>query len=604
MTVKKSMPMSSMKASSDQKKQIDVLYRKSTPITDPKAHYPGFNSSSAIIKKGSVKDKGRLAVPCDIIWERDVPVSLRDGVIIYTDIFRPTDDNEKYPALIAWSPYGKLCGSVNIDTLPFRSGIPLGATSGYETFEGPDPAYWCNHGYAILTPDIRGVMMSGGDCAWWGTQGAEDGYDFIEWAAGQRWCNGKTALTGNSWLAIMQWFIAMLNPPHLAAIAPWEGQNDLYRNHIFWGGIKDYGFSEYIISELYGNNHIEDIPAMADKYPLFNSYWDDKLAKVENIKVPAAYVVASWTNHLHTRGTLQSWHELNIKDRWLRVHNTMEWPDYYTPKYYEDLRRFFDFYLKDINNGWDKTPKVRLSILDPGGVDEVDRIEEEFPLPQTQFTKLYLDAENSILTLSALKEESKVRYRADDERGKAVFTIRFDRNTEMVGYLKLRLWVEAEGNDDMDLFAWVQKLDRRGGLLTHIPVPLPRPVLWFIRTAFKHGILKNKIPSAMNYPGPYGKQRVSLRKRDEEKSTPSEPYYPFNEVQPLKPGQTVPVDIALWPTGMRYHAGEQLRVLVAGYDVRGPSLPHLTKARLINKGYHIIHTGGKWDSHLLVPIIP
>lgn len=592
------------KKGDSQEERVEVLYRKSTPITDPKARYPGLNPSSTIIRKGTVKSKGRLTVPCDIAWERDVPVTLRDGAVIYTDVFRPTDDKEKYPALIAWSPYGKLCGSVNIDTLPFRAGIPLGATSGYETFEGPDPAYWCNHGYAILTPDIRGVMMSEGHFAWWGTQGAKDGYDFIEWVAGQRWCNCRTALTGNSQLAIMQWFIAALNPPHLAAIAPWEGLNDLYRNDIFCGGIKDYGFNDYIISETYGNNRIEDIPAMADKYPLFNSYWDDKLAKAENIEVPAAYVVASWTNPIHTRGTLQSWCELNIKDKWLRIHNTMEWPDYYTPKYYEDLRRFFDHYLKGVDNGWENTPKVRLSILDPGGMDTVDHIEEDFPLPQTRFTKLYLDAENSSLTLSPPKNESKARYRADDEKGKAVFKMRFKRDTEMVGFSKLRLWVEAEGNDDMDLFVWLQKLDRRGGLLSHIPILLPKPVQLFIRTAFRHGLLKNKIPRSMTYTGPYGKQRLSLRKLDEDKSTPAEPYYPFGEVQPLKPGQIVPVDIALWPTGMRYHAGEQLRVLVAGYNMRGPFLTSLPNAELINKGYHIIHTGGKYDSHLLIPVSP
>ena len=174
----------------------------------------------------------------------------------------------------------------------------------------------------------------------------------------------------------------------------------------------------------------------------------------------------------------------------------------------------------------------------------------------------------------------------------------------MVGYLKLQLWVEAEGNDDMDLFVWLQKLDRRGGLLSHIPIPLPKPMLWFIRTAFKYGLLKSKIPSMINYTGPYGQLRVSLRRLDEEISTSSEPYYPFKEVQPLKPGQIVPVDIALWPTGMRYHAGEQLCVIVTGYNIRGPFLPSLPKSETINKGYHVIHTGGKYDSHLLVPIIP
>lgn len=108
----------------------------------------------------------------------------------------------------------------------------------------------------------------------------------------------------------------------------------------------------------------------------------------------------------------------------------------------------------------------------------------------------------------------------------------------------------------------------------------------------------------MFYSGPFGKQKASLRKLDDEKSTPYLPIHAFDEFQYLKPGEIVPVEISLWPCGMRYRVGEQFRVIVASYNIKGQHLPYHDKVKLNNKGYHIIHTGGKYDSHLLVPVIP
>ncbi len=87
-------------------------------------------------------------------------------------------------------------------------GVPEGALSPGAKFEGPDPAYWCHHGYAVINPDSRGVGNSEGDIAFWGTGDGEDGYDLIEWVAAQEWCNGRVGMAGNSWLAIAQWYIA------------------------------------------------------------------------------------------------------------------------------------------------------------------------------------------------------------------------------------------------------------------------------------------------------------------------------------------------------------------------------------------------------------
>jgi predicted acyl esterase len=584
------------------KEQIEVIFRKAAPITDSKARYPGFKPSTTILPKGSVHGKGALPLPCDIVFERDVSAKVRDGTTIYANVFRPAGD-QKVPAIITWTPYGKGCGYQTLDQFPGRMGVPRKGLSELQTFEGPDPAYWCNHGYAIVNADSRGAFNSEGDIYFWGSQDAQDGYDFIEWVGIQKWCNGKVGMTGNSWLAIAQWFIASTNPPHLSAIAPWEGITDLYRQDVCRGGIPEPGFNETILMHLYGNNRVEDIPAMVAKYPLMNAYWEDKKPKLEQINVPA-YVVASYTNPLHVRGTFEGFRKMSSKDKWLRVHNTGEWPDYYTPAHVEDLRRFFGHYLKGIDNGWEKTPRVRMSVLDPGGTDVVGRPENEFPLARAHHQKLFLDAATGRLSPDPVTKESIFRYKADDGKGKATFTITFDQDTELTGYMKLHLWVEAEGCNDMDLFVFIQKLNSKGKRLGHRWVKLPNPFMSAL-TKFSYS-RQNKKVEMMFYSGPNSRLRVSQRQIDTAKSTESEPYHTHAVEEPLSPGQIVPVEISLLPTSIRYHAGQQLRVIVQGYNLIDLSamMPGIAAAPTRNKGEHIIHTGGRYDSYLLVPMIP
>jgi predicted acyl esterase len=226
--------------------QIEVLFRKARPADDPKGRYPGFKPGATTLEAGAVIKPGHRPLTCDIIFERDVAVRMRDGTTLYTDVFRPAG-GVALPAIVAWSPYGKGGGGNQVlDDVPFRAGVPKAAVSELQKFEAPDPAYWCAHGYAIINPDSRGAYMSEGDIYFWGTQDAQDGYDLIEWVAGREWSNGKVGMAGNSWLAIAQWHIAAQRPPHLAAIAPWEGATDLYRQDVYRGGIPDTGFCDSI----------------------------------------------------------------------------------------------------------------------------------------------------------------------------------------------------------------------------------------------------------------------------------------------------------------------------------------------------------------------
>lgn len=570
------------------KEGIEVIFARASPISSPEAHYPGFYPDPGIIlPKGTVCLEGALPLPCDIVYESDVPVTMRDGTIIYTDVFRPTGVN-KVPAIVAWSPYGKKMSN-EVRMGGARAMGVQSPLSGLEKSESPDPAYWCNQGYAVINPDARGAFNSQGDIHFWGSQEAEDGHDLIEWVAAQDWCNGKVGMSGNSWLAICQWFMAALRPPHLAAIAPWEGFADMYRDSLAEGGIPDPFWGMFLKVAFFGHNRAEDIMAMIAKYPLMNSYWHDKAAKLDRIEIPA-YVVASWSNFVHTPGTIAAFRQIPSKDKWLRVHNTMEFTDQYSPEGREDLHRFFDRYLRGIQNGWERTPRVRLSILDPGGTDEVNRPESEFPLARTQYRKLFLDAEEGKLSFNPVTQGATTSYKADD--GRASFTMQFDQAQELTGYMKLHLWVETKGSDDMDLFVAVQKLDKMGRRMGHNSFSPYIPAV----------VLSNQLSYFIS--GPRGRLRVSHRQLDPARSTDSEPYLTHAVEELLSPGQVVPVEIPIRPISMRWRSGEQLRVVVAGYEVMGPPFPFLPPIPTRNKGEHIIHAGGKYDSHLLVPVIP
>jgi putative CocE/NonD family hydrolase len=112
-------------------------------------------------------------------------------------------------------------GTTLLDDFPFRAGVPRDWLSGLQKWEGPDPAFWCAEGYAVINVDTRGAFSSEGKLLIFGHQEAQDGAEFITWVSEQAWCNGKVALTGNSWLAMAQWKIGSLRPKGLAALAPW-----------------------------------------------------------------------------------------------------------------------------------------------------------------------------------------------------------------------------------------------------------------------------------------------------------------------------------------------------------------------------------------------
>lgn len=556
-------------------KEVETLYRQARVPVDPEEglDLSKLEGIASTAHGFCAKFNQRTYVNEDgILCEQDVPVVLRDGTTIYTDIYRPEGENN-IPCIVSWSYYGKRPGDGMSEWQVM--GVPPGTISTMSKFESPDPGYWCRQGYAVANVDPRGTGHSEGDINLFGTQDAQDGYDFIEWVAKQSWCNGRVGMGGNSCVAMTQFRVAAQQPPHLTCIAPWEATTDIYRESIFEGGVPALAFNEFIVASLTGPNKIDDQVAMARQYPLMNAYWEDKIPDFKKIKIPT-YACASYS-HFHLRGSFNAFRKIRSTRKWMRAHREQEWPDLYNPNNIEDLKRFFDRYLRNINNGWEMTPRYRLEVMDAFDCDyQTNRAEKEFPLARTQYKKLYINAENMSLSEEPLERESKMSYDANE--GVANFDFKFDQQTEITGYMKLRLWVQADGHDEMDMFVNIQKTDENGNWLpTYI---LGEP-----------------------HPGTWGKMRVSHRALDEKLSTDYEPVQSHLKEEKLSPGEIVSVDIAIVPSSKIWHKGQKLRVQVAGRYIREGWFEPLAW-ETDNKGNHVIHSGGKYDSFLQIPVIP
>ncbi|MFD4025535.1 CocE/NonD family hydrolase [Streptomyces sp. NPDC058576] len=534
-------------------------------------------------------------LPVEIVFEKDVAVTLRDGVTIHVDLFRPAGA-ERVPVIVAWSPYGKGQGtSASVMGIFGMVGLDNGVVSGLAKFEGPDPAYWCAQGYAICNPDIRGVVDSEGDSVLWDRQEGRDCYDLIEWLGVQDWCTGKVGMSGTSYLAVSQWFTAAEQPPHLAAINPWEGVSDVYRDLVMRGGLPDTGFAEQLQNNSFrGKGRREDILAEAEQCPLMNELWENKIPQFEKIDVPA-YVVASYSNTLHTAGTFRAWRRMASEDKWLRVHNSQEWPDYYDAENTEDLRRFFDRFLKDEDNGWEQTPRVRYSLLDLQGGDEVNVPADQFPPADVTPVKYYLDGLSRGMATAGPAVGATADYAVGANPGQVSFVTRFDQKTVLVGYPKAHLWVEAEGADDMDLFLLIQKLDAYGTPLQAFTVPNHNAR---VHDVTEHGA------SILRYKGADGRLRVSMRHLDEKLSTEDVPAHSFDRVEKLSPGEIVDVEIDLLPVGLTFRPGEQLRLVVSSRSLLGTMMPGNREYTTPHGGRHIVHTGGDRASYLQLPVMP
>jgi len=572
------------------------------PLAEPKTGEGGYHPldpRTEILQKGW-NGFGSRAIQCDILVEHDFSVPVRDGCKLYADVYRPPAVDLKVPAILCWSPFGKKFNGLDSLKLmtPWNLGIKDGTLSGLEKFEAPDPADWVPRGYAIVNIDSRGAFDSEGVMAIMGSQEAEDGYDAVEYIASRPWCNGKVALAGNSHLAIIQWFIAALQPPSLRAIAPWEGCGDLYREQFARGGI--YGgdlFDKLIVKYmLKGRNGLESFRKMFEEHPLVNDWWQDKRPDMTKINVPT-YITGTWTNTMHGMGAIRGWLEIDTPQKWLRFHPWQEWFDLWGNEQAKtELFDFFDHFLKGLDNGWESTPRVRMAVLRFGQSLPLENVVvEDFPVPGTHYRKAFLHRGGKLCFDEPPKEIQQVSYNSENPQEFVSFQYTFAWKSRILGMSKAVLHMSCQEHNDMDIFVLLRKFSTTGEPMLALNIPWKG-----IPVSTIAEIPEDKRTEVILYAGPTGILRASMRAINWSRSMhPNWPYYPMKKEEKIPPGTIAQLEIGIWATGIEFEAGESIQFQICGH-YQGIS-NFGTSDHVQNKGAHVVHFGGEYDSHVVLP---
>jgi len=577
-----------------------------------------------------------------VLFEKNVPIPTDDGELVMSNVFRP-EAKGRYPVLMSMSIYGK-----DIHTRDFNPevweemvahipGLCERSSCEYHSWETPDPEVWVQDGYVVIRVDARGSGKSPGRLDPFKPREIRDLYDAIEWAAVQPWSNGKVGLAGISYYAMIQWGVASQRPPHLAAIAPWEGAAEAYRDVLRHGGILSNVFptqwaKRQLIPIQNGNaasrfrdmddgspvggpvalsdeelerNRV-DMLAEALSRPLDGPYYRERTARLEDIAVPLLSG-GNWGGFgLHLRGNVSGFQYAGSSQKWLEIHTGDHIAPFYGEEGHALLKQFYDHFLKGEDNGWDEHPPILLDIRQADGAI-TRREENEWPLARTRWTKLYLDAASGALLESAPEEPAQRSYQALGEA--ALFTTSpLPDQIELTGPMAAKLYVSSS-TKGMDLFATVQAFRPDGAEVT--------------------------FPGATDPAAPIaqGWLRVSHRKLDPKRSRPWQPYHTHDEEQKLVPDQVYEVDVEIWPGQVVLPQGYRLGLRLEGQDFARPRPGILgwirdfimddildlnvrtgsgfflhnhpeDRPKDIFGGDNTVHTGGEHPSYLLVPVIP
>jgi hypothetical protein len=508
-----------------------------------------------------------------LIEEKHVYVATRDGSPICVDVYRPTDDGP-HPTIVSMSPYGKDVYWLN--SYPDH-GFDI---SPWAVWETPDPGWWVPRGYTIVRVDSRGVGNSLGTLDPLSAKDTEDYYDVIEWAAAQSWSNGKIGLLGISFYAIVQWKVAALRPPHLAAIIPWEGANDLYREWAYQGGIYANGFVDFWwqshwIDQPLVNGPIVDWRDEFSHRPFLDDWYRERSAQLDQIEVPVLSAGNWGAFHLHLRGNTEGFMNVSSKHKRLVMMTGSHIDPFYTEWGKAEQLRFLDKWVKGDDNGAESDPPVRLAIR--YGEEVEWRNEYEWPLARTQWRRLYLNAGPGELSWTSALENTSTSYLIP--RGSLTFSASETiEELEITGPVRLHLWITSNVADT-NLFVALRHIDEHGAEFSGIGPrggPVPMAVGWL---------------------------RASHRELDEHCSLEWRPWHTHTNAQPLVPGEPTPVDVEIWPTSVVLAPQHQLNLEIRGNDDHMSPLSH-NYPHGFTSGEITILTGPDFDSYLLLPVIP
>ena len=278
-----------------------------------------------------------------ILIEKDVDVPMRDGARLKADVFRPKGRKAG-------------TGAAQSRSVPERQALDSAQQSGGEAksideLGNRQPALVGSARIRGCARRWAGEWQIAGQCEPWSFAESVDFYDAIEWAAAQPWCNGNVGLSGISYFAINQWFVANHQPPSLKAIIPWEGFADIYRDALFHGGILSVFMTNWFTAHLMHHTvgrasrrfRMHGRPTRCTSgcsNNLDSGAFSGAQAQWDKITIPLL-TVGNWSGMaLHLRGNTEAFMRAASKHKKLRMQAGTHVHPYYTAEGREDQLRF------------------------------------------------------------------------------------------------------------------------------------------------------------------------------------------------------------------------------------------------------------------------
>jgi putative CocE/NonD family hydrolase len=331
--------------------------------------------------------------------ERNVLVPLPDGVELAADLYLP-DAEGPHPTLVSYYPYHK-------DDL-------IGSLFDHARH------HFAAHGYASLLVDFRGTGGSGGVCTdtFDAANEGKDGADVVEWAAAQPWSDGSVGVWGMSYGGILSLAIAAQRPPHLKAIAPLYGCDDIWSQFVAPGGcpncLGNYARESFMLAmdlappmfqdadgrwlrvwkeqlERFEADNIHSLrwQARTDR----DEHWASRLIPVERIEVPG-FFVGGWRD-IFPAAVPDAFARLDAPKKLLMgpwVHTLPDWSPYEPVDWLYDVTRWWDRWLKGEDNGIEAEPAVTMFVQ---GAQKWKH-EAAWPIARTEHRPLYAAGAGSL----------------------------------------------------------------------------------------------------------------------------------------------------------------------------------------------------------------
>ena len=580
-------------------------------------------------------DYDRPATYHAMVSEKDVAVPMRDGVKLSVDIYRP-DSPEKFPALLAFAIYNKdFQGPEMADAIP-----PQPAWSPLWTgpMETGDTRFFVSRGYVHVVGMPRGVGKSEG-----GGARVFDSYDLIEWIAAQPWCDGNVGMVGISGFGAEQLHVAKQQPPHLKAIFPFDPRGAYgvlggFREEYPGGVIHLF---RYLVGHFSAMHQVKGQPGalsperevlwraamsnpdyrmyphvynlLAQKGQHMPPYFDllidpyDSEAAVEKsesefaqIKVPT-YTGSGWygyTYKTHLNGAQSYFANISAPKKLMFTGPAhLERPFH---SFHHEILRWHDHWLKGIDTGVMREPRVKFWVMG----ENAWRPADDWPLPETQWTKLYL---NSWERLSPVPFTASS---VDDSQPPDVFAQMPPTQTNRIERLRyvsepLAQDLLVAGPIVLNLFASIDQDDTNWiVILKDIGPDVSVRTVRAGERELPRGLAERELTR--------GWLKASHRALDGKRSKPWKPWHPLTRAaqKPVVPGEINEYAIEILSTANLFKKDHRIALEITSLDlptgVAGATdaeyVPyHICSSR--TTVHRIFHDATR-PSHLVLPVIP